>query len=369
MVIAKDRPRAPPVFSAPIRDQVMIDPVMKKGGISQKQKVKQSQVVNVKVNVNPAEKKAKARRRAPRAKKAVAGDSIALQHGNVPSHSIDFSSFGTPKRLAGPGQSYASLPLPLQSARYAAAPNTMNPQASPAFIASSDYLYNRNRHVNDDVHVMVNPADITPVAAPSKRMVKSETAPGSGYMPSASPSAEAASMSLTRFQGDIPRLNEPDLTPSTLGVKAQPTAGFMLRNNPGMYPDSWADDEREEESGGSEEEQPQAAASAAASATSVSPPRRRGPPIARPKNVNVGGEASSGKQAASTPGVDLMANPYVIQNDDLLLKMASHLGIKNAKQKFAGVGFRARLRGAIAEVQQGMSGSSSSGMRRGGSVF
>jgi hypothetical protein len=335
---------------------------MKKGGIAQKQKVKQTQVVNVKVNVAPAEKKAKQRRRAPRAKKAVASDSVLVQRGNVPSHYQGYAPHGEPMRLAGPGQSYANLPAPLQSVRYASAPSVMNPQASPAFVSSADMMYGRNRNKNDDVREAVNPSDITPMAQPSKRLMKSEMPPGSGYMPSASSAAEAASMGPSPFQGEVPRLNEVDTSPSMRAAASEPSDGFRLTNTPGQYPSSFDVEEELDEMAAEMEEDAGEFTSAAVSA--FEPADRR--VIRRPKRV-VGGEASGGSRAPSSPGIDLMANPYAIQSDDVLLKMASNLGIKNAKQKFAGVGFRARLREGIMEAQT-IRGKQPA-MRRGGSVF
>lgn len=320
------------------------------------------QVVNVKVNVGKDQKPK--RRQAPR-KKKVAGDSVMLHRGNPPSGGLPppypgYAPIGAPLRLAGPGQSYANLPGPLVSARYASVPSVMNPQASPAFIGSADELYQRNRNKNDDVRQIVNPSDITPIGQPSKRMVKSEPAPGAGYIPSASAAAEEASMGPAPFQGEVPRINEPDVSPSERAMPSQPSAGRQMMNAP-SYP---SEEEREEMmSEESEEDIPQAGV------------RRL---ISRPKKVmleNAGGEQSSmGGQSYRTPeppilsppGLDLMANPYEIQSDDVLLKMASRLGIVNAKERYRGQGFRLKLREGIVQAQQARGKQAS--MARGGRV-
>jgi hypothetical protein len=364
----------PPVFSAPIRDQVMRDPLMKKGGIAQKQKVKQTQVVNVKVNVAPAEKKAKQRRRAPRAKKAVAGDSVLVQRGNVPPHYQSYAPHGEPMRLAGPGQSYANLPAPLQSARYASAPSVMNPQASAAFTPYGD-LYSRNRNKNDDVREVVNPSDITPMAQPSKRLMKSETPPGSGYMPSASSAAEAASMGPAPFQGEVPRLNEVDTSPSMRAAASEPSDGFRLTNTPGQYPSSFDVEEELDEMAAEMDEDAGEFTSAAVSA--FEPPDRR--VIRRPKRV-VGGEASGGSKTAEE--VYRSMNVDNITNKDTLRTMLLSLGkgqpgvgdVSNLKRDpyWNGPGMIDRLRAAIKMLQQGRPlppRGKEAAMRRGGSVF
>ena len=337
--------------------------------MKQKQKQKQMQVVNV--TVNAAEKKP-VRRRAPRAKKPAAGDSVMLHRGDIPDPYPlprpypGYAPIGEPLRLAGPGQNYASLPAPLQRSNYASAPNVMNPQASASFVsAAGDTLYGRNRNKNDDVRQIVNPSDVKPMLQPSTRMSPSAPPPGAGYMPSAPPRDEDRSMKPPMFQGEVPRLNAPDESPSMRVIPSAPSASAVLQSNM-SYPGFPFDEEREEMV--SEEED---AAGASAAASAFEPADRR--VVKRPTNVNVGGEASGISRPPYSPpvtaGVDLMANPYTEQSDDVLLKMASNLGIINAKKKFAGIGFRARLRAAIAEIQQGMSGSKEPAMRRGGSVF
>jgi hypothetical protein len=360
---------------------------MKKGGIAQKQKVKQTQVVNVKVNVAPAEKKAKQRRRAPRAKKAVASDSVLVQRGNVPPHYQGYAPHGEPMRLAGPGQSYANLPAPLQSVRYASAPSVMNPQASAAFTPYGD-LYSRNRNKNDDVREVVNPRDITPMAQPSKRLMKSEMPPGSGYMPS-SPSLQAPTpYGPASFQGEVPRLNEVDTSPSMRAAASEPSDGFRLTNTPGQYPSSFDVEEELDEMAAEMDEDAGEFTSAAVSAFEPASAAVRDPgtTIKRPKRVvspsNVGGEASGGSLTAAE--VYRRMTPAAINrlNKDELRSALKALGdaspdpgaTRNLKRDpyWNGSDMIAKLRQSIMLLQQGRPlppRGKEAAMRRGGSVF
>lgn len=358
----------------PIRDQV--NPTMKKGGISQKQKVKQMQVVNVKVNVGKDQKPK--RRQAPR-KKKVAGDSIMLHRGNPPSGGLPpphhgYAPIGTPLRLAGPGQSYANLPAPLQSARYVHAPSVMNPQASPAFIGSADELYSRNRNKNDDVRQIVNPSDITPIGQPSERMVKSKPAPGAGYIPSAPPAAEEAAMGPTPFQGEVPRINEPDVVPSERAMPSQPSAGYQMMSAPG-YPseeerEEMVSDEEDTPQAGPEENIPQAG-------TSKRPMRQGSRPTKTVFDAEQSGMGRAMAQEKSpikmTVRPDMMEDPTYINSVDKLDSMVRYwLRMDPRQPPFSGDGSGARKRRAIIEAQNAeramMASGKQAAMARGGRV-
>lgn len=276
----------------------------------QKQKQKQMQVVNV--TVNATEKKPARRRapQAPRAKKAVAGDSVMLHRGDLPDYPLPkpypgYAPIGEPLRLAGPGQNYANLPRPLQSASYASSPSVMNPQASASFVASPDVLYHRNRNKNDDVRQIVNPSDITPMPQPSVRINPSQAPPGAGYMPSAPPRDEERSVKPPAFQGEVPRLNIPDESPSMRAVPSAPSSAAILQSNM-SYPGFPFDEEQEEMVS---EEEDAASAPAEAVASSFEPADRR--TIKRPKKV--GGEASG----LNRDIVDEDGRPIFIRKADL----------------------------------------------------
>ena len=357
--------------------------------MKQKQKQKQMQVVNV--TVNAAEKKP-VRRRAPRAKKAVAGDNVMLHRGDIPDPYPlprpypGYAPHGEPLRLAGPGQNYASLPGPLQRSSYASVPNVMNPQASPAFVSSADMMYSRNRNKNDDVRVIVNPSDVKPMLQPSTRITPSQAPPGAGFMPSAPPRDEERSVKPPMFQGEVPRLNAPDESPSMRVMPSAPSASAVLQSNM-SYPGFPFDEEREEMVS---EEEDGAGASAAVSA--FEPADRR--VVKRPKNV--GGEASGLNREV----VDEDGRPIFIRKSDLteaqimkpvsqivgdsatrenlLYRMLTALGVTDARKDPR---FRATPGGKrgdrikfmeqyITEEQQALiSRGKRSAMRRGGSVF
>lgn len=185
------------------------------------------QVVNVKVNVG--DKKKPKSRRQPR--KKVASDTVLLRKGNVPSGPASRPSgpsgalsggsvtYGSEMRLAGPGQSYANLPAPMNRLTYASSPQVMNPQLMNAFIAGADAMYNRNRNTSDDIRQVVNESDITPVREPSRRMVKSkpQEQPYGGMLEYVDmPNTHYGSV--TDFGGELPRINEIELQPSARAV-------------------------------------------------------------------------------------------------------------------------------------------------------
>lgn len=358
--------------------------------MKQKQKQKQMQVVNV--TVNAAEKKP-VRRRAPRAKKPAAGDSVMLHRGDIPDPYPlprpypGYAPIGEPLRLAGPGQNYASLPAPLQRSNYASAPNVMNPQASASFVsAAGDTLYGRNRNKNDDVRQIVNPSDVKPMLQPSTRMSPSAPPPGAGYMPSAPPRDEDRSMKPPMFQGEVPRLNAPDESPSMRVMPSAPSAGAVLQSNM-SYPGYPFDEEREEMV--SEEED---AAGASAAASAFEPADRR--VVKRP--ISVGGESSGlnrdvvdedGKpifqrrqdlteQQLMTPVSQIVGDSATREN--MLYRMLTAFGVNDARKdpRFratpgAKKGDRIKfMEQYITDEQQArISRGKRSAMRRGGSVF
>ena len=345
---------------------------MKKGGKVKKQKQMQKQMQVVNVTVNAVEKKAKQRRRAPRAKKAVAGDSVMLQRGDVPKPYSGYAPHGEPLRLAGPGQNYASLPAPLQRGSYASVPSVMNPQASPAFVSSADMMYGRNRNKNDDVREVVNPSDITPMATPSKRMSASHTPPGAGYMPSASSKEEARSVEPASFQGEVPRLNAADTSPSMRVVSSAPSAGAVIQGNM-SYPGFPLQEELDEMAAEMEED---AEEFTSAAVNAFEPVERR--TIKRP--TRVGGEASGGSKSAED--VYRSMNVDNISNKDTLRSMLLTLGkgqpgvgdVSNLKRDpyWNGPGMIDKLRASIKSLQQGRPlapRGKEAAMRRGGSVF
>lgn len=347
---------------------------MKKGGKVKKQKQMQKQMQVVNVTVNAVEKKAKQRRRAPRAKKAVAGDSIMLQRGDVPKPHHGYAPHGEPMRLAGPGQNYASLPAPLQRSSYASIPSVMNPQASPAFVSSADMMYGRNRNKNDDIKEVVNPSDITPMAKPSKRMSASQTPPGAGFIPSASSKEEARSVEPASFQGIIPRLNVPDESPSMHALPSAPSAGAVLQGNM-SYPGFPLQEELDEMAAEMEED---AGEFTSAAVSAFEPADRR--TIKRPVRVDVGGEASGGSRTAME--VYGALNVDNITNKDTLRSMLLTLGkgqpgvgdVSNLKRDsyWNGPGMIDRLRESIKLLQKGRPlppRGKEAAMRRGGSVF
>lgn len=411
MVILKDRPHLPLILYAPIKDQVMMDPLMKKGGIAQKQKVKQTQVVNVRVNLAPAEKKAKQRRQPPRAKKGdmpaprakkAAGDMIHVRKGNAPGHPLGGwptghsttryehrpspppSSYGEHRRLAGPGQSYANLPSPLYYPNYAAPPTVMVTPSAPAFMPYGT-SYNHNRNQDDDIRVAVNPSDIRPVMQPSKTLVKSVARP-------APPLQAPTPYGPTAFQGEVPRLNEIDLSPSERALPSDPTDGFLLANTPGFM----SPREQQAELEADLEEVAKEYTSAAVNAFESAQPavsasaavRDPGSRMKRPTKVpvNVGGESSSGSLSMHTPlrrlsYDELMRDPSSIVGDkrtDELFNMLTAFGYKNSRQderfrKQAGDNrgdVVRRMEDTIKKEQQAMiARGKQSSMRRGGSVF
>jgi len=335
--------------------------------MKQKQKQKQMQVVNV--TVNAAEKKPV--RRAPRAKKAVAGDSILLQRGNLPdSYPLPkpypgYAPHSAPLRLAGPGQSYANLPAPLHSASYMSAPNVINPQASPAFVASADMMYGRNRNKNDDVIQIVNPSDITPMAKPSKRISAStQTLMGAGFMPSTSLHDEDRSMEHPSFQGETPRLNDPDVLPSKRMVASAPSAGALLQGK-NVYPGFVLQeelDEMAEEMDQTGQEYASAAASAFEPTSSLS---------AQPDIQRVVRRPTLTEKQLMTPP-DQVVGP---NREDMLFRMLTAFGHRNARQdpQFKSTPGSETKRIAVIEDRikeaQAIRRGKQPAMRRGGSVF
>ena len=338
----------------------------------QKQKQKQMQVVNV--TVNAAEKKPVRRRapQAPRAKKAVAGDSVMLHRGDLPDYPLPkpypgYAPIGEPLRLAGPGQNYANLPRPLQSASYASSPSVMNPQASASFVASPDVLYHRNRNKNDDVRQIVNPSDIKPMPQPSVRIIPSQAPPGAGYMPSVPPRDEERSVTPPAFQGEVPRLNIPDESPSMRAVPSAPSSAAILQSNM-SYPGF---DEEREEMVSEEEENTPAEAPAEAAVSSFEPADRK--PMRRPMFIR---KPDLTDAQIMTP-VSQIEGDYATR-ENMLYRMLTAFGVTDARKdpRFRQTpggkrGDRIKfIEQFITDEQQArIARGKRSAMRRGGSVF
>lgn len=129
--------------------------LMKRGGrkkrqarATQSQKVKQSQVVNVKVHVGSK----------PRAKKAV-GDTVMLLPDRMKLFKAKYAP-AEPIRAAGPGFFYANIPAPAQASSYANAPTAIRPLSSGRFTASADHSKDANQNKEDDIRIAVNPSGI-----------------------------------------------------------------------------------------------------------------------------------------------------------------------------------------------------------------
>ncbi|NBS68689.1 hypothetical protein EBT31_07205 [bacterium] len=133
--------------------------LMKRGGrkrrparATQSQKVKQSQIVNVKVHVGD-----KAKPRA-RAKKAV-GDMVMLLPDRMKLFKAKYTP-AEPIRAAGPGFFFANAPAPSQASAYGNAPTAIRPLSSGRFVAAADHSKDANQNKDDDIRIPVNPSGI-----------------------------------------------------------------------------------------------------------------------------------------------------------------------------------------------------------------
>ena len=212
---------------------------MKKGG---KVEMSNKQIVNVKVNVGDVLKK-----KAPKPRKArkpkPTGDTVLLREGNVPARKRP----GLHVRFLSPGSAFGGgLPAPLNSASYASAPPVAQPLGRMDFIGSGEGIHNRGRDRRDDIPINVNPSSIRADVKPSMRAVSSSSAvasPDTGLELSRlrssydglSPEYQRIYNNLA-FQGEVPRLNEPNLQPSMrASASSSSSSEELLRYKPTEY--------------------------------------------------------------------------------------------------------------------------------------
>jgi hypothetical protein len=222
---------------------MMIDEMvaLKKGG---KVDMSQKQTVNVKVNVGDVLKKKVSKPRKARKPKPT-GDTVLLMKGDVPSRKKP----GLHVRFLSPGSVFGGgLPGPLNSASYGSAPPVAQPLGRLDFIGSGEGLHNRGRDRRDDIPINVNPAGIRADITPSMRAVSSSGAvaspdTGLSIARSLQKSYDALSPEFQRiydkmqFQGELPRLNDPNLQPSSRIAENKPSSGWaeMSRYKPQEY--------------------------------------------------------------------------------------------------------------------------------------
>ena len=211
---------------------------LKKGG---KVVMSNKQTVNVKVNVGDLPKK-----KAPKPRKArkpkPAGDTVVLREGNVPARKKP----GLHVRFLSPGSAFGGgLPAPLNLASYASAPPVAQPLGRMDFIGSGEGLHNRGRDRRDDIPINVNPSGIRADLKPSVRAVSNSgtvASPDTGLeLSRLRDSYHALSPEYQRiydkmqFQGEVPRLNEPNLQPSMRASASRPTAGQLASSSSSSY--------------------------------------------------------------------------------------------------------------------------------------
>ena len=163
----------------------------KKGGKVKKAKAKRATMSqNVKVNVK-------------------IGDSVLLRKGNAPKR----SNPGVAKRFLSPGNAFGGgLPGPLSSGSYASAPQVAQPLGRLDFISSGgDGLHSRGRDKRNDFQPPANPSGIHADVSPSIRIQPSSN-------PNAIQHAPTPIESSLPFEGKMPRLNLPDMSPSMNAV-------------------------------------------------------------------------------------------------------------------------------------------------------
>jgi hypothetical protein len=211
---------------------------MKKGG---KVEMSNKQIVNVKVNVGDLPKKKAPKPRKARKPKPV-GDTVLLREGNVPARKRP----GLHVRFLSPGSAFGGgLPAPLNSASYASAPPVAQPLGRMDFIGSGEVPYSRGRDRRDDIPINVNPSGIRADLKPSMRAVSSSSAVASpdtglelsrlrGSYDALSPEYQRIYNNLA-FQGEVPRLNDPNLQPSMRASASRPTAGQLASSSSSSY--------------------------------------------------------------------------------------------------------------------------------------
>jgi len=212
---------------------MMIDEMvaLKKGGKAKKDKkprMPKNPSTSQKVNVN-----------------VKIGDTILLRKGNAPRR----SNPGVAKRFLSQGSAFGGgLPRPLQSVAYGSAPPVAQPLGRMDFLGSGEGLHNRGRDRRDDIPINVNPAGIRADITPSMRAVSSSSAvatpdTGLSIARSLQKNYDALSPEYQRiydkmqFQGEVPRLNDPNLQPSSRIAENQPSSGWaeMSRYKPQEY--------------------------------------------------------------------------------------------------------------------------------------
>jgi hypothetical protein len=178
-------------------------------------------------SMDAMKKGGKAKRKGGKKKGKKAGDAVLLHKGNAPRSG---GGVGIAQRMMSPGNLFGGgLPAPLQTVSYASAPAVARPISRMEFIGSSDAFYNRNRNRTDDIQVEVNPADIKPDMKPSIRFQPSSN-------PNAFPPVPYVQYNQANWYGEVPRLNEPNMKPSTVGVAPKPTTG-NIQSNRAIYMD------------------------------------------------------------------------------------------------------------------------------------
>jgi hypothetical protein len=211
----------------------------KKGG---KVEMSNKQIVNVKVNVGDVLKKKAPKPRKARKQKP-AGDTVLLREGNVPARKRP----GLHVRFQSPGSAFGGgLPAPLNSASYGSAPPVAQPLGRMDFIGSGEGIHNRGRDRRDDIPINVNPSGIRSDVNPSMRAVSSSSAVASpdtglelsrlrGSYDGLSPEYQRIYNNLA-FQGEVPRLNEPNLQPSIrASASSSSSSEELLRYKPTEY--------------------------------------------------------------------------------------------------------------------------------------
>jgi len=211
----------------------------KKGG---KVEMSNKQIVNVKVNVGDVLKKKAPKPRKARKPKPV-GDTVLLREGNVPARKRP----GLHVRFLSPGSAFGGgLPAPLNSASYGSAPPVAQPLGRMDFIGSGEVPYSRGRDRRDDIPINVNPSGIHADVKPSMRAVSSSSAvasPDTGLeLSRLRGSYDALSPEYQRiydkmqFQGEVPRLNDPNLQPSIrASASSSSSSEELLRYKPAEY--------------------------------------------------------------------------------------------------------------------------------------
>jgi hypothetical protein len=178
---------------------------------------------------------------------------VLLRKGNAPRRR---SNPGVAKRLLSQGSAFGGgLPGPLNASSYGSAPQVAQPLGRMDFINSgeSSYYYNRRRDHRDDFQPPANPSGIRADVKPSIRAVSSSSAVASpdtglelsrlrGSYDALSPEYQRIYNNLA-FQGEVPRLNDPNLQPSMRASASRPTAGQLASSSSSSYRESYGGSE------------------------------------------------------------------------------------------------------------------------------